>query len=128
LAEHGFITWVRRTRKTGLKRGEGPQQVQISNAYKIINPAKMAKGVLKSIQSRIANRRKRLAAQANLKSTLTAKTQICRQKAAEHPAIPDLDAPPSGHRESRYSRWGRPAPHSIPAATGGYARASLPLV
>ncbi|RVU03951.1 hypothetical protein EOE18_13945 [Novosphingobium umbonatum] len=33
LKEHGFIDKVRRTRKTGRARSEGPQREQISNAY-----------------------------------------------------------------------------------------------
>lgn len=83
LAEHGFLTWVRRTRKTGHKRGEGPQREQISNAYKIVNQARMDREVLKSIRSRIVNRRKHQAAKAKLNASVAAKNETCRQKAAE---------------------------------------------
>ena len=36
LIEHGFLQKVRRTRKTGLARHEGPQREQISNAYAFV--------------------------------------------------------------------------------------------
>jgi len=37
LRSHGFIDKVRRTRKTGRARSEGPQREQISNAYDLID-------------------------------------------------------------------------------------------
>lgn len=97
LATHGFVMWVRRTKKTGNKRGEGPQQVQISNAYKLIDPAKMLDAVLKSIRSRIANRKKFLAAKANLKKAVTAKKEIDQQKAVEREEA--ATAPKRGKRD-----------------------------
>lgn len=33
LKDHGFLDWVRRTEKTGLEKGEGPQVKQATNAY-----------------------------------------------------------------------------------------------
>lgn len=43
LKEHGFIDKVRRTRKTGLARNEGPQREQISNAYAFVTEKMAAK-------------------------------------------------------------------------------------
>ena len=43
LRKHGFLDWVRRSRRTGNERGEGPQREQASNAY-FFSFAEMARG------------------------------------------------------------------------------------
>lgn len=45
LKELGYLSWVRRSEKTGNARGEGPQRKQVSNAYYFDWKSRMAKRV-----------------------------------------------------------------------------------
>jgi len=45
LRDHGFLSWIRRTERTGNEKGFGPQVKQATNAY-FFDPARLAKRAL----------------------------------------------------------------------------------
>jgi predicted transcriptional regulator len=83
LQDTGFMNWVRRTRKTGKAKGEGPQREQVSNAYTFVNTEKMDHGVLKEFRSRIVNSARYKAMQDKLKSVVSSLGQKRQQEATQ---------------------------------------------
>lgn len=61
LAAHKFLSWVRRTRKTGNDREAGPQREQITNAY-FFTIGQLPKNVLQRFRDLLERRRRRSAA------------------------------------------------------------------
>ncbi|MBB6191216.1 hypothetical protein FHS51_001438 [Sphingobium wenxiniae] len=49
LKDHGFLSWIRRTEKTGNEKGFGPQVKQATNAY-YFDPSRLAKRALMRLQ------------------------------------------------------------------------------
>jgi hypothetical protein len=70
LREHGFLDWVRRSRKTGNDREFGPQREQTSNAY-FFSLSRLPKAVLRRFLDLVAARRAKAAARAATAPTAT---------------------------------------------------------
>lgn len=75
LKAHGFLDWVRRSEKVGVKGEAGPQRKQASNAY-FCDLSAMAKAVRMRFQNlREARRRRTLAVAAQVSGSPVAPTQ-----------------------------------------------------
>jgi hypothetical protein len=84
LREHGFLDWVRRSRKTGNDREFGPQREQTSNAY-FFSLSRLPKAVLRRFLDLVAARRAKAAARA-----ATALTAPQAPRPPRKPANPEL--------------------------------------
>lgn len=112
LKAHGFIDKVRRTRRTGRTRAEGPQREQISNAYAFATG--LVDGVRKRFAQLIDGRRRAAAIQEKKRQEAEARAEaLAGPMGALGTALHPQNAPIARVLDSIGSLFDRPSASSV---------------